>query len=121
MAGQGDQGSVAAAANRAEEAIGDAAKAVKEIKMTKQLEVVMVCASFLPNFQSLVTPPSSHPPPLPFTAVSERETLVVLGVANAVADDQGMMSLVNTNKNYLKTMGIGPEDPMVAVIVSVRV
>ncbi|KKY19232.1 putative mfs monosaccharide transporter [Phaeomoniella chlamydospora] len=33
--------------------------------------------------------------------------------------DQGMMSLINTNFHYLKTMGIGPEDPLVGIIVSV--
>lgn len=33
--------------------------------------------------------------------------------------DQGMMSLINTNKNYLATMGIGEEDPLVGIIVSV--
>ena len=30
-----------------------------------------------------------------------------------------MMSLINTNKNYLATMGIREEDPMVGIIVSV--
>ena len=33
--------------------------------------------------------------------------------------DQGMMSLINTNYDYLATMGIGEEDPLVATIVSV--
>ncbi len=33
--------------------------------------------------------------------------------------DQGMMSLINTNENYLQTMGIAEEDPQVGVIVSV--
>lgn len=33
--------------------------------------------------------------------------------------DQGMMSLVNTNHDYLKTMGIAEEDPLVGIIVSV--
>lgn len=33
--------------------------------------------------------------------------------------DQGMMSLVNTNDDYLNTMGIGKENPLVGVIVSV--
>lgn len=32
--------------------------------------------------------------------------------------DQGMMSLVNTNYDYLDTMGISEKDPMVGVIVS---
>lgn len=34
-------------------------------------------------------------------------------------DDQGMMSLINTNKNYLATMGISGESPQVGVIVAV--
>ena len=33
--------------------------------------------------------------------------------------DQGMMSLINTNKDYLATMGIAEESPLVGVIVSV--
>ena len=33
--------------------------------------------------------------------------------------DQGMMSLVNTNHDYLRTMGIAEEDPLVGIIVSV--
>lgn len=33
--------------------------------------------------------------------------------------DQGMMSLINTNYDYLSTMGIAEEDPQVGVIVSV--
>ena len=33
--------------------------------------------------------------------------------------DQGMMSLINTNYNYLDTMGIAEDDPQVGVIVSV--
>lgn len=32
---------------------------------------------------------------------------------------QGMMSLINTNKNYLKTMGISGESPQVGIIVAV--
>ena len=31
--------------------------------------------------------------------------------------DQGMMSLINTNKNYLATMGLEEESPQVGVIV----
>lgn len=30
-----------------------------------------------------------------------------------------MMSLINTNKDYLSTMGIAEDDPMVGIIVSV--
>lgn len=33
--------------------------------------------------------------------------------------DQGMMSLINTNEDYLSTMGIGPEDPLVGILVAV--
>lgn len=32
--------------------------------------------------------------------------------------DQGMMSLINTNYDYLETMGIAEDDPMVGIIVS---
>ena len=31
--------------------------------------------------------------------------------------DQGMMSLINTNKDYLSTMGLEEESPQVGVIV----
>ena len=47
---------------------------------------------------------------------------VVLFSATAIAlygYDQGMMSLINTNYNYLDTMGISEEDPLVGIIVSV--
>lgn len=47
---------------------------------------------------------------------------VVLFSSTAIAlygYDQGMMSLINTNEDYLKTMGIGPEDPMVGILVAV--
>ena len=47
---------------------------------------------------------------------------VVLFSSTAIAlygYDQGMMSLVNTNYDYLETMGIGEEDPLVGIIVSV--
>lgn len=47
---------------------------------------------------------------------------VVLFSSTAIAlygYDQGMMSLINTNYDYLKTMGIEEEDPQVGVIVSV--
>ena len=33
--------------------------------------------------------------------------------------DQGMMSLINTNYDYLETMGIAEDDPLVGIIVSV--
>lgn len=47
---------------------------------------------------------------------------IVLFSATAIAlygYDQGMMSLINTNYDYLETMGIGEEDPLVGIIVSV--
>ena len=52
----------------------------------------------------------------------ETQTQVVMFSATAVAlygYDQGMMSLINTNYNYLSTMGLAEDDPMVGVIVSV--
>ncbi|KAI4109701.1 MAG: hypothetical protein L6R37_000388 [Teloschistes peruensis] len=53
---------------------------------------------------------------------TEKKTEVVLFSSTAIAlygYDQGMMSLINTNKDYLGTMGIGEEDPLVGIIVSV--
>ena len=47
---------------------------------------------------------------------------VVLFSSTAIAlygYDQGMMSLINTNYDYLHTMGIAEEDPLVGIIVSV--
>ncbi len=47
---------------------------------------------------------------------------IVLFSSTAIAlygYDQGMMSLINTNKSYLKTMQISEESPVVGVIVSV--
>lgn len=52
----------------------------------------------------------------------DKKMEVVLFSSTAIAlygYDQGMMSLINTNNDYLKTMGIGGEDPLVGVIVSV--
>lgn len=54
--------------------------------------------------------------------LGSKQTQVVLFSSTAIAlygYDQGMMSLINTNQNYLNTMGISEEDPMVGVIVSV--
>ena len=51
-----------------------------------------------------------------------KKTEIVLFSSTAIAlygYDQGMMSLINTNHNYLQTMGLAEEDPMVGVIVSV--
>lgn len=53
---------------------------------------------------------------------NDKKFQVVLFSSTAVAlygYDQGMMSLINTNKDYLQTMGITEEDPLVGVIVSV--
>ncbi|OQO07041.1 hypothetical protein B0A48_07607 [Cryoendolithus antarcticus] len=52
----------------------------------------------------------------------DKKQQVVLFSSTAIAlygYDQGMMSLINTNQDYLKTMGIAEEDPQVGVIVSV--
>lgn len=51
-----------------------------------------------------------------------KQTEVVFFSSTAIAlygYDQGMMSLINTNYDYLQTMGLAEEDPMVGVIVSV--
>ncbi|KAL9587199.1 MAG: hypothetical protein Q9203_003586 [Teloschistes exilis] len=53
---------------------------------------------------------------------TDKKTEVVVFSSTAIAlygYDQGMMSLINTNKDYLGTMGIGEEDPLVGIIVSV--
>lgn len=47
---------------------------------------------------------------------------VVLFSSTAIAlygYDQGMMSLINTNENYLHVMDIAPEDPLVGILVAV--
>ena len=54
--------------------------------------------------------------------IMNKKNEVVLFSATAIAlygYDQGMMSLINTNYDYLDTMGIGGEDPLVGIIVSV--
>ncbi|TKA56292.1 hypothetical protein B0A55_12527, partial [Friedmanniomyces simplex] len=51
----------------------------------------------------------------------DKKQQVVVFSSTAIAlygYDQGMMSLINTNQDYLKTMGIAEEDPQVGVIVS---
>lgn len=53
---------------------------------------------------------------------NDKKQQVVLFSSTAIAlygYDQGMMSLINTNYDYLKTMGIGKESPLVGVITSV--
>ena len=52
----------------------------------------------------------------------DKKAEIVLFSSTAIAlygYDQGMMSLINTNYDYLDTMGIAEEDPLVGVIVSV--
>lgn len=54
--------------------------------------------------------------------INDKKSEVVLFSSTAIAlygYDQGMMSLINTNYNYLHTMGIKEEDPLVGIIVSV--
>jgi hypothetical protein len=55
-------------------------------------------------------------------AYNDKQTQVVLFSSTAIAlygYDQGMMSMINTNYDYLDTMGIGEESAIVGVIVSV--
>ena len=55
-------------------------------------------------------------------AILDKKTEVVIFSSTAIAlygYDQGMMSLVNTNRDYLSTIGIAEESPLVGVIVSV--
>lgn len=52
----------------------------------------------------------------------DKKTEIVLFSSTAIAlygYDQGMMSLINTNYDYLETMGISEESPLVGIIVSV--
>ncbi|OCL08801.1 general substrate transporter [Glonium stellatum] len=52
----------------------------------------------------------------------DKKAQVVLFSSTAIAlygYDQGMMSMINTNFNYLDTMGIGKESPVVGIVVSV--
>jgi len=54
--------------------------------------------------------------------LGDKKTEVIIFSSTAIAlygYDQGMMSLINTNYDYLNTMGIAEEDPMVGIIVSV--
>lgn len=51
-----------------------------------------------------------------------KQTLVVFFSSTAIAlygYDQGMMSLINTNYNYLQTMDIRENSPLVGVVVSI--
>ncbi|KAL8711924.1 MAG: hypothetical protein Q9225_007030 [Loekoesia sp. 1 TL-2023] len=54
--------------------------------------------------------------------IRDKKSEIVLFSSTAIAlygYDQGMMSLINTNYDYLDTMGIAEEDPLVGIIVSV--
>ena len=54
--------------------------------------------------------------------IMDKKGEVVLFSSTAIAlygYDQGMMSMVNTNFDYLDTMGIPGDDPLVGIIVSV--
>lgn len=54
--------------------------------------------------------------------LGDKKTEVIIFSSTAIAlygYDQGMMSLINTNYDYLDTMGISEDDPMVGIIVSV--
>lgn len=54
--------------------------------------------------------------------LTDKKKEVVVFASTAIAlygYDQGMMSLVNTNRDYLNTMGIAEENPLVGIIVSV--
>lgn len=56
------------------------------------------------------------------SAYNDKQTHVVMFSATAIAlygYDQGMMSLVNTNEDYLSTMGIEEASPIVGVVVAV--
>ncbi|KAI9880534.1 MAG: hypothetical protein M1830_002574 [Pleopsidium flavum] len=55
-------------------------------------------------------------------SIMDKKHEVVLFSSTAIAlygYDQGMMSLINTNYDYLDTIGVSEEDPLVGVIVSV--
>lgn len=57
-----------------------------------------------------------------FSKLEDKKFQVVMFASTAVAlygYDQGMMSLINTNCDYLETMGIAEDDPLVGIIVSV--
>ena len=55
-------------------------------------------------------------------AYHDKQTHVVLFSSTAIAlygYDQGMMSLINTNHDYLRTMGVAESSPVVGVVVAV--
>jgi len=54
--------------------------------------------------------------------LTDKKTEIVVFSSTAIAlygYDQGMMSLINTNHDYLNTMGIAEDNPLVGIIVSV--
>lgn len=54
--------------------------------------------------------------------ILSRKHEIVLFSSTAIAlygYDQGMMSLINTNRSYLRTMGIAGDSPIIGIIVSV--
>jgi len=54
--------------------------------------------------------------------ITDKQNNVVIFSATAIAlygYDQGMMSLINTNEDYLSTMGITEESPTVGVVVAI--
>ncbi|KAI0839516.1 general substrate transporter [Hypoxylon sp. FL0890] len=70
----------------------------------------------------------SSPPPQPsymlrsWKGLTSKKTAMITFSSLAIAlygYDQGMMSLVNTNKSYLRTMDIAEDSPIVGIIVSV--
>ena len=55
-------------------------------------------------------------------AILTKQSEVILFSSTSIAlygFDQGLMSLINTNYDYLDTMGIGEESPIVSIVVSV--
>ncbi|KAI0897463.1 general substrate transporter [Annulohypoxylon nitens] len=57
-----------------------------------------------------------------YSELSSTKTVMIIFSSIAIAlygYDQGMMSLVNTNRSYLRTMAISEDSPLVGVIVSI--
>lgn len=62
----------------------------------------------------------SHPAKMPEFLSKKSEVVLFSSTAIALYGyDQGMMSLINTNEDYLHVMDIGPEDPLVGILVAV--
>lgn len=67
-------------------------------------------------------PPPRPEEPTPVKPIISRNHEIVLFSSTAIAlygYDQGMMSLINTNRSYLKTMQIAEQSPIVGIIVSI--